>query len=199
MARRSDHTRDEIKAMALAAAKGIVADHGYRALTTRKVAAAIGYTVGSLYLVFDNLDDLVLHINADTLDALDQALQQVDAREGDPAARLLALARAYAQFARRNASLWRLVFEHPLPTPRPAWFQVKVERMFAVVERLLRDICPDRPAEELAAAARALWSGVHGVTVLAMTERLDTPDAPAAHELIDSLVTNYLRGYTARA
>ncbi|MFC1797586.1 helix-turn-helix domain-containing protein [Pseudomonadota bacterium] len=33
-------------------------EHGYEGLSARKVAAAIGYTVGTLYLVFENLDDL---------------------------------------------------------------------------------------------------------------------------------------------
>ena len=57
--RRSDHTRAEIRSMAVDAAEVLVVREGYGGLTARKVAAQIGYTVGTLYLVFQNLDELV--------------------------------------------------------------------------------------------------------------------------------------------
>ena len=52
MARRSDHSREELREMAITAAEQIVVEQGYEGLSARKVAAAIGYTVGTLYLVF---------------------------------------------------------------------------------------------------------------------------------------------------
>ena len=54
MARRSDHTREEIREMALVATEQIVSVAGFSALSARKIAKKIGYTVGSLYLLFDN-------------------------------------------------------------------------------------------------------------------------------------------------
>ena len=59
MARRSDHSREELREMALAATEEIIDQQGLAGLTARKVAAGIGYTVGTLYLVFRNLDDLI--------------------------------------------------------------------------------------------------------------------------------------------
>lgn len=59
MARRSDHSREEIKEMALTAALTILEEEGARGLTARKVATAIGYTVGTLYLVFKNQQEMV--------------------------------------------------------------------------------------------------------------------------------------------
>ena len=66
MGRRSDHSREEIRQMALQAAESIVTEGGYKALSARKVASEIGYTVGTLYLVFENLDELVLYVNGRT-------------------------------------------------------------------------------------------------------------------------------------
>ena len=70
MARRSDHSREEIKELALNATEEIVAEAGFQALSARKVASAIGYTVGTIYLVFKNLDDLIMQVNARTLETL---------------------------------------------------------------------------------------------------------------------------------
>ena len=68
MARRNDHSREQIQQMAIAAAISILNEEGLANLSTRKVASEIGYTVGTLYLVFRNLNELLLHVNAATLD-----------------------------------------------------------------------------------------------------------------------------------
>ena len=70
MARRYDHSREEIRTMALEAAEKIVVEQGHKGLTARKVMRDIGYAVGTLYLIFENLDDLILHLNVRTLDRL---------------------------------------------------------------------------------------------------------------------------------
>ena len=44
--------------MAMAAAREIAEKEGLRGLTARRIAREIGYTVGTLYNLFDNLDDL---------------------------------------------------------------------------------------------------------------------------------------------
>src|SRR5512134_3891242 len=102
MARRNEHSREGIRRMALDAAERIVAAEGYKGLSARKVAAAIDYTVGTLYLVFENLDDLVLQVNGRTLDMLfDWLVTRVG--DGDsPRDVLLALAGAYIAYAEQE-------------------------------------------------------------------------------------------------
>ena len=53
-------------------------------MSARKVATAIGYTVGTLYLVFENIDDLILNVNARTLDRLHSRMSAVRANALDP-------------------------------------------------------------------------------------------------------------------
>ena len=67
MGRRSDHTRGELKGMVLKAAGGIIAQEGLRALTTRRLGKHIGYAAGTLYQLYRNLDDIILHVNTQTL------------------------------------------------------------------------------------------------------------------------------------
>ena len=76
MARRSDHSREEIKEMALNAAMEVLEQEGPKGLSARKVASAIGYTVGTLYLVFKNQQEMVLQLNARTLDDMDEWLER---------------------------------------------------------------------------------------------------------------------------
>ena len=197
MARRSDHSREEIKEMALSAAEQIVTEKSYASLTARKVSAAIGYTVGSLYLVFKNLDDLCLQLNGRTLDMLSQSLDEVFASDQAPDQALRSLGRTYLQFALDNRYRWGMVFEHMLPEDAtvPEWYTEKNLSMIGHVESLFLQLQPACGRAEAELAARALWSSIHGVCILSLTGKLDSLDAKDIEKIIDSLVASYLDGW----
>ncbi len=199
MARRSDHSREEIREMALMAAEKIVSVQGHTGLSARKVATAIGYTVGTLYLVFDNLDDLILQVNGRTLDRLHAQMLKEQALLQDAKERLLQLGHTYIRFADKDPHRWMLIFEHRLPDNQeiPEWFQEKVARMFALVETGLTPLAKQHSSQEISQAARALWSGVHGICILAITHKLDMPGVGSVQDLAQSLMDNYLMGFTS--
>jgi AcrR family transcriptional regulator len=198
MARRSDHSREEIREMALVAAEQLVTGQGYEGLSARKVASAIGYTVGTLYLLFDNLDDLILHINARTLDRLHQRIIEEQTNCRDPYDCLQQLGQTYISFAKDNPHLWEMVFKHRLPQGQqvPPWFQQKVVRIFAMVEAKLKPLAKHRSQQEIAQAAGALWGSVHGICMLVLTGKIGVAGEVSAQDLTESLMRNYLRGFT---
>ena len=113
MARRSEHSQKEIKEMVLHAAEDIVQHQGFSALKVRKIAADIGYTVGSIYMVFSNMNDLNMHIKARTWQRLALHLGRgFDEREPVSLATIEHLAIAYLDFTVLNKGLWRMLFEH---------------------------------------------------------------------------------------
>lgn len=185
--------------MALIVAERIVRREGYAGLSARKVAKPMGYTVGTLYLVFKNLDDLILHVNARTLDSLHATTTQAFEKTQDPQDRVIAIARAYIDFAAKNTHRWSMLFEHRQPQgeQRPPWYDEKVARSLALVEKALTPLAQHRSANEIKQAARTLWGGVHGICILALSQKLDTADANSVRVLVESLVDNYLRGFTA--
>jgi AcrR family transcriptional regulator len=198
MARRSDHSREELREMALTAAEKIVEEQGYEGLSARKVAAQIGYTVGTLYLVFENIDDLILQINARTLDRLHARMSQPHANSTDPRDYLVQLGQAYIRFADEDPHRWAMVFEHRLAEDRglPAWYQEKVARMFAMVEQGLQPLAGRRSQDDILQASRALWGGVHGICILALSDNLGVAGVDSVQQLTESLIRNYLKGFT---
>ena len=199
MARRSDHSREELREMVLSAAEQIVVEQGYQGLSARKVATAIGYTVGTLYLVFENLDDLILHINARTLDRLHARMTEIQANAGDATDYLLQLGEVYIAFADADPHRWAMVFEHRFSGDQvvPAWYQEKIARMFAMVEEGLEPLANDRTGQEITQAARALWGGVHGICILALTDNLGVVGVESMQDMTQSLISNYLKGFTS--
>lgn len=197
MGRRNEHTREELREISLQAAERLVAEHGLAGLSTRKVVAGIGYTVGSLYIVFRNLDDLIVQMNERTLDLLYGELAAAVAEPPSPTIAIHALAQAYLNFALNETNRWLALYEHRLPEGQaaPDSFAEKVARMFDLVQRHLARLCPHRSPEDIALAARALWSGVHGVCVLSLDRKLETIGGRPMREVADSLLNNYLAGF----
>jgi AcrR family transcriptional regulator len=197
MARRSDHSREEIQEMALAAAEEIVATQGYQALSARKLAGAIGYTVGTLYLVFENLDDLILQVNGRTLDRLYELIVEEQQDCTDAQAGLLQLGHSYIRFADSEPHAWQMIFEHRMADEReaPDWLRQKVARMFALVEERLAQLATHRSQTEIAQAARALWGGVHGICILAINNTLGSAGVESVQAITHVLMSNFLKGF----
>jgi AcrR family transcriptional regulator len=194
MGRRSDHSRDEIRDMAISAASKIVEKQGFQSLTARKVASEIGYTVGTLYHVFRNFDDLVIHVNARTIDEIAALIEQKTRTKRNPEARIRLMAEYYVQFATNHPDRWRLVFEHEGPPGLPTPVQMKERRdvMFEMVADNLRELAPERVPNEVAHTATALWSGIHGICILALTGKLYLGGAFSMVKLIDTLIDSVL-------
>jgi AcrR family transcriptional regulator len=185
-------------ALALDAARDIVADEGFRGLTARRVAERIGYSVGTLYNVFENLDDLIVHLDASLLDRLYEAVTD-GPRETDIETALKALAGRYIAFVEANRNQWELMFEHKLPPGRdlPEWYYSKLHRLLALVSDTIEPLYGPSEAAACARAVRVLWAGVHGIATLAGTGKLSIISADGAGELIDNLIETYIAGVRA--
>ena len=197
MARRNEHSREELHRMALDAAERIVAAEGYKGLSARKVAAAIDYTVGTLYLVFENLDDLVLQVNGRTLDMLFDWLVTRVGHAGYPWDELRALADAYIAYAEQETPRWNMLFEYVAEKGNslPDWYLLKLGKVFGLAETALRPLGDGRSALEIQQAARVLWAGVHGICTLKIRQRMDLAGGQTAEAMARMLIDNFLRGF----
>jgi AcrR family transcriptional regulator len=199
MGRRGEHSREQIAAMALEAAEQLLDEAGAEALTTRAVARRIGYTAGSLYVVFRNRDDLILKLNARTLAALRTELDAAVAELSAPRQRLLALARGYLAFALRHPTRWRLVFEHDVaPELVPEGLRSQIDAFFDLICTELEALLGDTGAVQARRSAQALWGGVHGIAVLSITDRLAAGGPERPQGLVEDMVVNYLAGVGSR-
>lgn len=200
MGRRSEHTPEVLRALVIHEARKIIAAEGLSSLSAREIARRVGYSPGTLYNIFANLDDLILHIEAGMLDELDQRLAVLPLIR-PPTAHVLHLAQEYLAFTTQHPRLWNLLFEHHLPAhaQTPPWYQMKLDSLLERVERALQPLMPLAPPEVTRRSARVLWAGVHGIASLATAEKLSSVTSETAKELVKNLVENYLAGLTATA
>lgn len=199
MGRRNDHSPEMLREMMIAAAREIIVSEGLSALSARRVTDRIGYSVGSLYQSFSSLDDLISHLNQQTLMdmrlAMDAALKR---GKKDGMACLKRLGRAYAQFAKDNPVLWRLAFEHRMPAGQTAP-KATVLQGEALIQLVIEPLAAvtHLSGRQLETVAQVLWSGIHGICILTVTSRMQFVGRTALPTLTDSLIENYLSGVAA--
>jgi AcrR family transcriptional regulator len=201
MGRRNQHSREELRAIALEAAEHLISAHGLGGLSARKVVAQIGYTVGSLYMVFRSLDDLIVQVNERTLGRLYAALAAAIAARPPPAVALRALAQAYIAFALTDTNRWLAIYQHRMPRdqPAPEMLTEQVKLAFDLVQSQLALLCPQRAPDDIALATRALWSGIHGVCVLGLDRTLEIAGGRSLQDVADSLLDHYLAGFVGQS
>ncbi len=196
MGRRNDHTRKDIKQMAIDAGLEIIEQNGFSGLSTRKVASTIGYSVGTLYNVFENLDDLIFHINALTLKELYFYVEEnLNSQQGVEA--IKQIGGGYIDYSIESSNKWSALFEYQRPPESevPDWYLEKVNKLLTLPEQYL---IPMFGGDEETAkkVSRILWGGVHGICSLGRTHRLGGDDAEVLKDMAYSLIENYLKGIT---
>lgn len=196
MARRNDHSREELRSMMLDSAIRIAGTEGFEALTARRLARDVGYAVGTIYNVFKTMDDLYLEVNGHTLDALYGLMEKTVAenKSKPPADQMKALAASYIKFTRDEAPYWRMLFGQRLPPGHdlPEWYAGKVEKLFEPLAGTLAALYGPQDKERIRKATKVLWASVHGMCVLQDTGKVDlTLDGEDIQELADFLVDNF--------
>jgi len=167
------------------AAERTIAEKGLAALKARDLAQEVGCAVGTIYNVFEHLDELVLCVGLRTLAMLEAALAEVSPLGGHHSTEkaaddLVRLALAYLEFAAKHTVRWRALFEHRMSEARslPEWFVEQQHRLFVQVERPLAALLPELDQDARRILARTVFSAVHGIVALGLEEKLASLPLP---------------------
>ena len=199
MAGKREMKRDDLKARLIEAARGRIAENGLASLRARDVTQDAGCALGGLYTAFRDLDDLVLHVNSETLGLLEKELLDELAGEGDPARQLRILAHGYMKFALGQRNLWASLFEHRVPegTEVPDWHLDKHMFLIQFIARPLAVLNPEMTGEDLRIRALTLFSAVHGIISISLEGRFVGLPRGRLESELDNFVSMLAAGSTA--
>ncbi|MGN6240150.1 MAG: TetR/AcrR family transcriptional regulator [Cellulosimicrobium cellulans] len=160
---------EEREAQIVAAARVLAEEQGWEAVTTRRLAEAIGYSQPVLYGHFpEGRSQIVTAVALVGFEELAAALtaarpQPSEGASGEDGVRALVV--AYLDFAARHPATYEAMFHLPIgaafasdETPR-----AMREGFDAIVDALL---ALDRPPSDVGTAAEVVWGAVHGVATL---------------------------------
>ena len=173
MAGKREAKREDLRQRLISAARDRIAANGLAGLRARDVTQDAGCALGGLYTVFRDLDDLVLQVNAATLDRLEADLVAALSGEPDPARQLRILAHGYLAFALAHRHLWAALFEHRVPdgVEVPAGHLDKHMFLIQFIARPLAILNPGLGEEDLRVRALTLFSAVHGIISISLEGR----------------------------
>jgi AcrR family transcriptional regulator len=184
----------DLRAELLVAAERLIETRGLAHLRARDLANHAGCSLGAIYNVFTDLDELILAVNANTLRAIDQDMTGIE--DGDPLQQLIALANAYLTYADRNRLRWEAVFGHRVPAEAvvPQSFQEMQNAAFSRIEGPLALLRPDLPDAARSLLGRSIFAAVHGMVALGLDRRLAPLDLPVLRSQIALVVGAIMRG-----
>jgi AcrR family transcriptional regulator len=175
----------EVRAALINATLSLMEEGGLASVKARAVAEQAGVSVGTVYNLFGNVDQLILAANLKIYDELgavgvgrmaviERDLQKrikagkvADTPRERLHARLLGLGETYVEFVSANANRWSalLAFNR---TRAVGESEDNLQHLNALID-ILGDVLKEAPRwhtpAERRLAARALWSAVHGVVV----------------------------------
>ncbi|CAB3758780.1 TetR/AcrR family transcriptional regulator [Paraburkholderia humisilvae] len=204
IAERKNRQKQALRERILDASRRIVMREGFAALSMRKIADAIEYSPATLYLHFENRDEIARALctegYAQLLDTLQPHLSVAD-----PAERLKAIWRAYVAFGIAHQETYRLIFMED-PTYVGAAFASAREAGDDAGDASFRRVAD--ALDELKAQGRlpgsadsevwteALWATMHGIVAL----RLTCPVFPRAplDTVVDAALDAWLGAHAVR-
>lgn len=190
----------ELKDRIIETARELLLKHGYRNISLRKIAREVGVSATSIYLHFENKDDLIHTLMEQAIDRLNDLLEKKANREKDPIQKLEDLAHAYVNFALNNPREYQIIFlfssdemsRYPVEKFRKA--RRGYELVHAVLEEGVKQglITEEQPR----LAAYTFWAQLHGVMSVVLSKRLDT--RIDQKEFIEEAIEHIIQGYQLR-
>jgi AcrR family transcriptional regulator len=196
IAERREREKEEVRQRILDAARDLFAAEGYERVTMRRIAEAIEYSPTTIYLHFEDKDDLVRALCHADFARLLEAMEHTPAQE-DPVETIRQLGRAYCGFALRYPNQYRFMFMTPVGKDEKLAEGDPGELSFGhLLDAVKRAAAAGRfrPIDPVT-AAQVLWMGVHGVAAALVTlPAPHWPHGPAAPDLVDQVIENGIRG-----
>lgn len=190
----------DLKQRIIEAARKVLLSEGYRNFSLRKIAREIDVSATSIYLHFENKDDLVHTLMEEAIERLNTGLQKVAKKGDSPIDKLEVLAYEYMRFALKYPREYQVIYltSSDEMTRYPKEKFRKARKGYEIVIDVLQQgveagiIAEDKPR----IAAYTFWAQLHGVMSVVLSKRLDT--RINQQEFIDEAIEHIIDGYKVR-
>ncbi|MDG2091220.1 MAG: TetR/AcrR family transcriptional regulator [Gammaproteobacteria bacterium] len=191
MARRSDHSKEELKELSILHAYELVEEKGEAGFKARDIAKRMGYTVGTIYYIFGNMENLRFHVYGAILDLFHEEIAKGISNKRN---KLNYHIKKYVQFSQDYQNLWLFLYglDDMTQNDIPDWYLDKIHRFFCmIVEALLPHIKQKRKAPK---AAQTILTSIHGMCILSIRGNRVRDGEFNLEAMAKHMITTYLYG-----
>jgi AcrR family transcriptional regulator len=201
MEEKKHRTRAEFRRIILDAARELFSADGYASFSMRKLAARIGYSPTTIYLYFQDKDEVLFCLCEELYGELFAKLHELRQRGESPLSTLRDVMLMYVRFGLTNPEHYKVVFFTNSTVYGSPQGYMETDTMSRRTYFYFRDLVAECGAvgqllpQDADLQAQTLWAGMHGI----VTAAIFTRDFPlvAPELLAETMIAGMLRGLHA--
>lgn len=165
IAERKIRQKEEVRASILKAAWQVVEEEGWQALSVRKIADAIEYSVPVIYDHFENKEAILLEFTRMGFRQLNEDLLKVRERQEEPEQQIRVMAYAYWDFALHNREYYQLMYGLGMPSCETVRQIPELQAFTGIFQEPIKALL-DKGGKDSSGSflkLNTLWSFLHGL------------------------------------
>jgi len=191
---RKQRKRDEVKNDIIYTAWDMVKKDGWQALSIRKIAEAIEYSVPVIYDHFENKEAILLEFGKKGFRKLGDKIEFARDQYPNPADQINAIADAYWEFALNNVELYQLMFGIGMASCKGGKCACEYERfsnlMMDTIDRQLK--LNNRTDVSACLKYHTFWSVLHGLVSIKISGT-SPADAELNKMVLDDAISGFIK------
>lgn len=174
---RRQRQKTEVKTSILQAAWQLVLEEGWQALSIRKIADAIEYSVPVIYSHFENKDAILHEFTREGFQLLAEEVTRQRDSQSEPSQQLEAIAKGYWNFAFTNKEHYQLMFGLGIPQCEQVNQVAEMKQFSDVLISVIQEAISLSKHPEVDAFLKfhTYWSILHGLVSIQMIDRNTNP------------------------
>jgi AcrR family transcriptional regulator len=192
IAERKYRMKEEVRCLILETAWKQILEDGVNALSIRKIAEAIEYSVPVIYTHFESKDAILNEFMRKGYLLLQGMMAEAKQAEDDPKKQLEAMALAYWTFSHENKAYYQLMFGVAVPTCEVALRIPEVKAFGDLIKSVIKEAIEqgNHPETSVEFKFFTYWSILHGQIAIRMNG-----GAPYSCEMALEIVQDAIRGF----
>ena len=170
IAERKSRQKEEVRLSILNAAWKIVTEDGWQALSIRKIAEAIEYSVPVIYDHFANKEAILLEFTKQGFRLLNDELIKAKKRSSDPEKQIEAMAYSYWEFAFEHKAFYQVMYGLGMPSCETVSQITELGAFSSLILQPIREMiaASDHPDTDPVLKLHTFWSMLHGLISINM-------------------------------
>lgn len=165
----------------------IVLQEGWQAVSIRKIAEAIGYSLPVVYNHFESKDAIQEEFVKQGFDMLAVAMQSTKAKFNEPEQQIIEMSLSYFEFAFSNAAYYKMMFGLGIPSCQKAREIAEIGKFSCTLISTIGNLMDVDDEQRKLLKFHTLWSILHGLTSISMFNITAAPDEMQQQILLDAI------------
>ena len=186
-------SRNELRGKILNLGWQKLQDQGGSALRIRDLAKGCGCSVGTVYNVFEGINEIVLRLNLRSLRILSEMIMTSLEKAKDLRSGVRGMGTAYMGFAKAHPHQWTTLFERESVEAPPKWYLDDVNHMLNGIEHELVEKF-HLEQESAIKLVGFFWAAIHGITSIMLHKKTRIVERIIKEEDLDRYIDHCLMG-----